>query len=144
MTDTLLVLAGMGVPPYSARGLSQDLVPIAAAASMRRTVNGALIDLSAPQFRLYSSTISGADQQPPALDGIWPGLVLTVDCIPELAYLTHTDSPTRPVVEGSEREDAGFTFYRPRLTMRVTGFKQETDEWGAAVKWSIALEEVGG
>jgi len=38
------------VPPYSARGLTQTLTPIAAAANMRRTINGELLDLSAGQF----------------------------------------------------------------------------------------------
>lgn len=142
MTDptTLLVLSGIGVPPYSARGLVQTLVPIAAAASMRRTVNGTLSDLSSPQFRKYSSVISCADQQPPAFEGVWPGLVVTVDCIAELAYLTMTDLPDRPVV--ASREESGFTFYRPRLTMMVTGFQISRDEYGFVTSWTLGLEEV--
>jgi hypothetical protein len=139
---TLLVLSGFGVPPYSARGLTQTLDPIAGAAVLRRTVNGDLVDRSAPQFRKYQSSISCADQQAPALEGIWPGQAVTVDCVAELAYLTMTDAPSRPVVEDSSREEGDFTFYRPRLTMRVVGFSQSRDEYGAVTSWKLDLEEV--
>ena len=141
--STLLVLSGIGIPPYSARGLTQTLAPIAAAASLRRTVNGALVDLSASQFRKYASTITCTDQQAPALDGIWPGAVVVVDCVAELAYaldLVSTAGPEREVV--ASREEGDWVFYRPRLTMRVTGFEVSRDEWGAAVGWKLDLEEV--
>ena len=48
-------------------------------------------------------------------------------------------TPERLVV--ASRTDAGFIFYRPRLSMRVVSFEVERDEWGAAVAWSMALEE---
>lgn len=144
--ETLLAISGPGVSPYSARGLTQSLEPIAAAASMRRTINGALRDLSQPQFRKYQSTISCADQVAPALDGIWPGMILVVDCVAELSYKTG-GSPSRPVasVDSSEdatRTDGGYTFYRPRLTMRVVNYTESNDEYGATVTWSLQLEEV--
>lgn len=156
MTDTtILALTGMGIPPYSARGLTQTLGHIDGAVQQRRTINGTLTDISDSLFQKYNSTISGSDQQPPALEGKWPGLILTVDCMVELAITGEvgydtTDEPTttegspfdRPVVPGSVRHETGFTFYRPRLTMMVTGFTVTKDEWGAAVDWSLALEEV--
>lgn len=143
MTDsTLLVLSGMGIPPYSARGLTQTLEPIDGAVDLRRTVNGALIDLSVAAFRKYKSTITCADQQAPALEGIWPGQQLIVNCVAELAYETMSAAPDRTVVGGSEREENGFTFYRPRLTMRVVGFSVSKDEWGAVNSWQLQLEEV--
>jgi hypothetical protein len=60
--DTLLVLTGIGIPDYSARGLTQTLEPIEAALSQRRTVNGGLKDLSFAQFRKYKSSISCASR----------------------------------------------------------------------------------
>ena len=141
MSD-VLTLSGIGVPPYSARGASQTLEPIEAARQLRRTVNGALIDLSRPEFRKYRSTISCADQQPPAIDGVWPGRVVTVDCISELSYRTSGGTPGRTVVPGSSRTEGDYTFYRPQLTMRVVSFSQDTDEYGATVSWSLELEEV--
>jgi hypothetical protein len=129
--ETLLVLSGPGVQPYSARGLKQTLTPIGAAANNRRTINGDLLDLSQQQFRKYASTISCSDQLAPALDGVWPGLVLTVDCVAELAYKT----------VGSSRTDGAYTFYRPRLTMRVMNYNMDEDEYGRVLAWSLELEE---
>jgi hypothetical protein len=71
MSGTVLTLSGIGVPPYSARGLTQTLEPIDAAAQLRRTVNGALRDFGYTPFRKYRSTISCADQEPPAVYGVW-------------------------------------------------------------------------
>jgi len=139
---TLLSLSGEGVPPYSARGLTQTLEPIPAAANARRTVNGELIDTSVEELRKYQSTIQCNDQQAPAFDGIWPGQILTVDCVSELAYKTSGGSPSRTVVEGSSRVDGDYTFYRPQLTMMVVNWTASKDEWGAQVGWTLALEEV--
>jgi len=141
MTDTILVLAGIGIPDYSARGLSQTLTPIDAATSQRRTINGALNDLSVAQFRKYQSTIECTDQQPPACDGVWPGRVVTVDCVAELSYPVG-GTPARQVVPGSERTNGNFVIYRPRLVMQVTRFNMAQDEWGRTVPWQMALEEI--
>lgn len=142
MSSTLLVISGIAIPPYSARALSQTLFPIAAASQMRRTINGALVDISSSLFRKYGSVISCTDQQHPALNGIWPGLQVTVDCISELSYTTSGGSADRVVVSGSSRTSGTFTFYRPRLTMRVMNYDVNFDEWGASVSWSLSLEEV--
>lgn len=146
MSETLLVISAMGVPPYAARGLTQTLEPIEAAVQLRRTVNGDLVDVSAPQLRKYRSTISCADQLAPALNGVWPGMEVVVQCVAELAYLTATGTPERPEVEIAPSEYASrvegiFTYYRPELTMMVTGFRQQTDEYGAVVSWTLELEE---
>ena len=141
MSD-VLTLSGIGVPPYSARGASQTLEPIGSSQQLRRTINGELIDISRAEFRKYRSTISCVDQQPPAIDGVWPGRVLTVGCISELSYLTAGGAPARPLGSGSSRTASDYTFYRPSLTMRVVAFSQDTDEYGAAVSWSLQLEEV--
>jgi hypothetical protein len=142
MTDlTLLNLWGIGVVPYSARGLTQTLEPIDAAGFLRRSINGKLVDLSVAQFQKYKSTITGSDQKPPACSGVWPGKQVTVDCISELVYPEY-GTPERAVVAGSEYEEAGFVFYRPQLIMRVIGLQVQTDEWQAQVGWTMNLEEV--
>lgn len=137
---TVLTLTGMGVAPYSARGLTQSLTPISAALHMRRTINGTLVDLGQAQFRKYRSTISGTDQKSPTVGGIWPGALLTVECIAELAV--SGGSADRPAVTGSTYTDGGVTYYRPVLQMRVVGFSLDQDEYGAQVSWSLELEEV--
>ncbi len=139
---SVLSLSGFGVPPYSARGASQTLEPIGQAQQLRRSVNAALIDVSRSAFHKYQSTISCADQQPPAVDGVWPGQIVTVDCIAELSYKTAGGSPSRSVVSGSSRTEGDFTFYRPQLSMRVVNVSQQKDEFGAVVSWSLELEEV--
>lgn len=142
MADTtVLSLVGVGVTPYSARGLTQTLNPISASAQLRRTVNGALINVASTQHRKYSSTISCTDQQAPALNGIWPGAAVTVDCVAELAY-PEGGAADRPVVPNSQRTESGFVFYRPRLSMLVTGYSQSLDEYGAVATWQLELEEV--
>lgn len=139
---TLLKINALGIPPYSARGLRQTLTPIQQASQVRRTVNGSLKDISFDGFKKYASTITGADQMPPAVDGIWPGLDVEVECISELSYETLGGSPARPVVTGSSRVVGDFTFYRPVLQMRIVNFTVDTDEWDAAVSWSMQLEEI--
>lgn len=142
MTDlTILRLTGIGIPPYSARGLEQSLSPIPASQQLRRTINGNLVDFSSEQFRKFQSTITGDDQDPPAFNGLWPGMELVVDCIKELAYETMTGGPDRTVVPGSEREADGFTFYRPQLTMKVVNFSGKKNEYAAQNSWQLDLEE---
>ena len=126
---------------YSSRGLKQTLTPIRAAQAMRRTVNGALVDISLAQFQKYASTISCTDQRPPALDAIWPGQTVTVSCVALLSYPS-AGAPSRPVVSGSSFTENGFTFYSPLLTMKIMTPKSEMDEWKASVGWELALEEI--
>lgn len=148
---TLLVISGVGIPPYSARGITQTFQPIAASVSMRRTVNGALKDISDPLFQKYATTISCSDMDSPAIDGVWPGLQVSVDWVAELAVEGEFEETSEGVSEGSlgrtpvpgsVRVADGFTFYRPRMTMLITSHNVNRDEWGAVTGWSMALEEV--
>jgi hypothetical protein len=140
--ETLLVLSGIGVAPYSARGLEQTLQPIDGAAQLRRTINGALRNLSETQLRKFTSTITGSDQLSPAVNGIWPGKTVTVDCIAELCYPTASGSADRSVVSGSSRVEGAMTYYRPQLSMMVTEWQLREDEYGRQVSWTLQLEEV--
>lgn len=141
LTD--LRLSGVGVTPFSARGLSQTYQPIDEDAAPVRTVNGDLIDISFSSFKKYKTTITCTDQDVPALDGVWRGKQIVVDCIFELSYLTGTvGSPGRDVVENSSRTSGDFTFYKPRLTCRVMDYNVSTDEWGRDIGWQLDLEEV--
>lgn len=137
---TVLTLSGAGVAPYSARGVSQSLQPIAQASQLVRTINGELIDITPPQFRKYASTISCTDIEAPALGGIWPGMQLVVECVAELGVSGGTVD--RPAVAGSTHTEEGITYYRPILTMLVRNFQQTTDEYGRQTSWTLDLEEV--
>lgn len=86
MTDTVLTLTGIGIVPFAGGGISETLRQIDQARQMRRSVNGALTDLSLTKFRKYAVSLSGGDVQPMALDGVWPGKAVTVGCITELGH----------------------------------------------------------
>lgn len=139
---TLLVLSSLGVPLYSARGLTQTLNPIQQSFDMRRDINGNLYDVSNPNFRKYSSTISCRDMNAPSIDGLEVGQIVTVDCVAELSYATSGGSPSRTVVSGSSREVGNFTFYRPKLQMMITNYSISSDEYAADVSWQLDLEEI--
>ena len=140
--STLLKISGVGMSPYAARGLTQTLNPIDQSKDLRRTINGELIDFSVEQFRKYASVITGNDQMPPGVAGIWPGREVQVECIAELYYVTAGGSAERPVVVDSERTEGPYTYYRPVLDMRVIDFNQSFDEWAVQVSWSLTLEEI--
>lgn len=140
MTIPVLVITGMNFPPYSYRGVAQTLEPIQAISQLRRTVNGALTDISNAMFRKYASTITANDQETPEFQ--WPGPTCTVDCIAELGYKTSGGSPGRTVVSGSSRIVGAFTFYRPQLIMKIVSWSLNHDEWGRQIGWSLGLEEV--
>ena len=139
---TVLTISTFGVPPYSARGLTQALEPIApAVGNVFRTINGGLLDLSRGQFKKYKSTITQTnDQNPPANDAFWPGQEITIDCIAELSYPVG-GSPSRSVVPDSAYTESGFIIYRPVLVMRVTAFTATKDEYGATTSWTLESEE---
>ena len=144
--QTLLVLSTpLGIPIYSARGLKQTLTPIAAAgANIQRDINGTLADIDTgnTSFQKYASHIECGDSDTRsslAFDAIWPGQLVTVDCVAELITL---GTPARTFVPGSEWTDSsGFLHYRPRLYMMVTNFSSQESEWEATVSWSLDLEE---
>jgi hypothetical protein len=140
--DTLLVISGHGIADYSCRGATQTLDPVDASSVLSRTVNGVLVDLSPWQMRKYKTSISCSDTETPALDGVWPGMALTVDCVAELGYLTAGNTPQRTVVPGSSRVAGAWTYYRPRLEMRVTNYSTSRDEYGAMTTWSLDMEEI--
>ncbi len=142
--NTLLVLYGMGQPLYAARGLTQTLKPISAAVNVSRSINGDAMDLSYEQFRKYASTITCSDLEAPSLDGIWPGMFVTVECVCELSFLSSGGVPARYAVAGSTRTDTnvGLTFYRPVLDMQIVGLDMNCDEYRDTVQWTMDLEEV--
>lgn len=146
-TGSILVLTPLSgaitpeLTPFSARGVTQTL-DLETSGEIRRDINGNLIDLTHEQFRKYKSTVSCKDFTSPALDNVWEGSTVLVDCVQELSYRTAGGSPTRPQVGGSAREEGDFTWYRPQLTMMVVNVEQQTDEWPADIAWKLELREV--
>ena len=157
------------LPVWSSRGVIQSLMPLRQP-SLSRTIDGRLIDLSAPWERKYRSRVTCRDKRPAAFEGLWIGAALEVDCVSAL-YCPLPENARAPIslartpVPGSvvlETEDGDlialapkgtqvslpphtpghFLVYRPRLSMRLTHFSSETDEWGLDVGWDMELEEM--
>lgn len=164
-TDLTLEIVGKGnaLTPLSARECIQTLSPIPQGI-LRRTINGVLVCVSNGGHRKFHSTISCKDKSSPAFESLWKGTVVRVHCLQFLTQAvprgtTHLqlereeeeihlyDASGNDWAVGDERsvpEDfpGGFVTYRPCLTMMVTSYTLETDEWGLRVGWTLALEEV--
>lgn len=142
--DTLLTISSFGNMLYQARGLTQTLEVIGEATQQERTINGTLRNIAAPQFRKYASKISvSSETDAPPLDGVFPGMTVTVQCVVGLAFLTGTPGlPNRAAVSGSEYIAGAYTFYRPELVMMVKTVETHFDEWKCVVGWTLDLEEV--
>lgn len=142
--DTILSISGFGQLLYQARSLTQSLDIIDAASQLDRTVNGKLIDMSAPQFRKYKSKVNiPSEVNPSPLDNIWSGMEVSVACAVSLGYPTgRVGCPFRPQVSGSDWSESGWHFYRPLLDMRIASAGTLFDEWKNIVGWSIELEEI--
>lgn len=140
MSDTNLSLSGIGVVPLSARGLTERLAPIENG-TLRRTVNGTLVDTTLTSHRKYGLTISATDVQPPAFAGVWAGQATTVQCVTELSKkITLTagaaDNVTldRKPVTGSGRAICRLSEV-DHLTSDVT-FAEVTGGWVADVDFN--------
>lgn len=141
--DTLLTISGLGGFQYQARGLTQTMGVIGEMKQQKRDINGNLLDLSNPIFRKYTSRISCTDVDAPPLDGLFDGMIVTVQCAVEFCYPTgNPGSPYRTPVSGSDYTQGNFTFYRPALLMMVMDVQQHLDEWKRDNGWDLELEEV--
>lgn len=142
-SDTLLEILSFGNMLYQARGLTQSLQVIPGATHTERTINGTLIDVSAPQFRKYVTRITASDIDAPPLDNVWPGMQITIYCAASLCYPTgNPGSPARAEVSGSSWVQGGFTFYRPVLVCLVKSVEEHFEEWKAVNGWTLEAEEV--
>lgn len=140
--ETLLIMSTIGVTLYSARGLTQSLVPVAESKPQPRyTVNGELRFLGASQLRKYESVITCTDQESPAFAGLWAGMTVVVDCVAELSYLTAGGSPERTVVPGSSRVVGLHTIYRPRIQFMVTDWDESLAEYQRDYQWRLMMRE---
>ena len=83
MGETNLSLTIGGFPPLSARGCRQSLFQTSLG-DLRRTINGHLVFTGGLNQKKYASIIHGKDKAPPALEGLWPGQSLRVQCLSSL------------------------------------------------------------
>lgn len=93
MSESTLYIEQAGFPPFSARGCTQNLAPMAQG-QLLRTVDGRLV-FTAPQGHAkYESTIHCKDEGSPALNQLWRGSNVTVHCIQRLSQEVHEGQRT--------------------------------------------------
>ncbi len=168
--ETELILSLGGLPPLSARGCVQELIPIEQG-KLHRTINGELIFVGQMSSK-YRSIIYCTDKTSLATTGLSPGTTIQVGCIQRLWQKITPDPLNSPVVldreaveesiivmdntqkpiainhvDGTEvqladRQETYYLSYRPWLTMRTVRYNLHTDEWGLKTFWQLELEEV--
>jgi hypothetical protein len=165
--ETELILSRGGFPSLSARGCSQQIMPIEEGA-LRRTINGVLVYTGKEEGHKYRSIISCEDKTGAALEGLWRGSEIRIGCIQRFWQKSQGREVLleRDPVEGSVfalegqtefsiEEIVGrhvvlehlidqevFVSYRPWLHMRVVGFCLMTNEWGLKAGWKLEVEEI--
>jgi hypothetical protein len=168
--ETDLILSVGGLPPLSARGCVQELMPVNNG-TFRRTVNGTLLHLG--HALKYRSIITCEDKTSLATHGLRPGSLVRVGCIQRLWQKVNGDQTImleREAIEGSigavdsnqqsivVRQVVGqsvdlmpfatptdgecFITYRPWLMMCVITYSLTTHEWGIKTGWRLELEEI--
>lgn len=119
---TLLSINEIDYSSYSVRGITMALEPISQAAALARDCRGTLVDISIPQFRQYKITIECTDHEAPALTDVWPGMDITVSCIPGLGVANTTGDVLS-------------------IPAKVTAWNTSRDEWAAEVAWQLEAEQ---
>ena len=167
--ETILTLGNLVIPVGAGRGITQSLQPIDNG-SLRRTVNGNLVDLTREENRKFESQIRCTDMATPAMAELWKGTEILVGCI---SILNQNVNPIAnavtlirdPVagsifgfeVDGTKHEpvsvlgrditfdvgiDVANVEFRPELNMRVVANSTSTDEYEAEEGWQIDLQEI--
>jgi hypothetical protein len=119
---TLLAIDGIDFSQYAVRGITMTLTPIVQATSLARDCRGALADISVDQFRQYKVTITCTDHAAPELTDVWPGMDVTITCIPGLGAANTTGDVLT-------------------ILAKVTAWDTSRDEWAAEVAWKLEAEQ---
>jgi hypothetical protein len=119
---TLLAIDGIDFSQYAVRGITMTLAPIDQAKNLARDCRGALVDISVAQFRQYKVTITCTDHEVPELTGVWPGMDITITCIPGLGAANMTGDVLT-------------------ILAKVTSWNTSRDEWAAEVAWQLEAEQ---
>jgi hypothetical protein len=121
-THTLLDIDGIDFSQYAVRGITMTLTPIEQAANVARDCRGQLADISLEQFRQYKVSITCTDHEAPELTDVWPGMDITITCIPGLGAANTTGDVMI-------------------ILAKVTAWNTSRDEWAAEVAWTLEAEQ---
>jgi len=118
---TLLAIDNIDFSQWAVRGLTMTLTPIDQASNLARDCRGQLADISVAQFRQHKVSITCTDHEAPTFTDVWPGMDITITCIPGL---------------GEDITGAPLT-----ILAKVTNWNTSRDEWAAEVAWSLEAEQ---
>jgi hypothetical protein len=121
---TLLAIDNIDFSQYAVRGITMTLEPISHATALARDCRGALADISLAQFRQHKVSITCTDHEAPELTGVWPGMDITITCIPGLGVSNAV--PPADVLT---------------ILAKVTRWNTSRDEWAAEVAWTLEAEQ---
>lgn len=168
--ESLLKIQGVGLPPFSARGCKQELVPIPNGV-FRNTVNGKLMFLKTSDLQRYKTIIKCNDVNTPTLGNLFIGNEIEIECIQSIWQAV--DPKTEKVelirdyvpdsivlinknckefnfeINGLELsinpvcDEQLFVTFRPKLKMKITNFYSSNDEWELNSSWQLEAEESG-
>lgn len=162
--ETQLLFSIGGTPKFSARNCIQELKPLIKSPILR-SINGNFIENTNDTNMKYISKITCNDEVPFALDGIYPGVDISVGCITPLiqkitsektklsrdyvsgsiiAYDTSNDKVNIKKIDGRHihlEKSSGYIKYRPWMKMKVVDFEVKTNEWDMKSFWVLKLEE---
>jgi hypothetical protein len=119
---TLLSIDGIDFSQFAVRGITMTLAPIDQAKNVARDCRGALADISVEQFRQHKISISCTDHEAPELTDVWPGMDITITCIPGLGAANTTGDVLT-------------------ILAKVTSWNTSRDEWAAEVAWTLEAEQ---
>ncbi len=167
--DSVLTINGLGLPPLSARGCKQELVPIPNG-QFRKTVNGDLCFIKLSERQRYRTVIKCKDMNVPAFGNLRIGSIVKIDCIQSIWQNIEAGVQSieliRDFVDGSvlvineSGQDVPFTLngkkielkspndsnlfvsFRPSLQMLITNFVSESSEWDLSHEWRLEAEEI--
>ena len=117
---SLISIDNIDFTDFSARGITMTLTPIDQAKNVARDCLGNLVDISVTQFRQHKITITCHDNDAPELANAWPGVDITVTCLPRMDGTSDT-----PLV----------------IPAKVVSWNTSRDEWGAEIAWQLEAEQ---
>ena len=167
--ETELTINIGGLPPFSARGCEQELIPINQG-DFHRNINGDLIYLGDDTHTKYKSLVKCSDKAAIATDGLYRGREIELGCIQRLwqkfepnqrelhldkipvsgsIYAYNENKTEIRILQSAGRRvqletphSGGFICYRPKLIMRIVQYSLNTNEWGIKVGWQMECEEI--
>jgi hypothetical protein len=166
MTQTAVSLSSIITPYGSARGITESL-SILDNGTLRRTVNGTLVDTTRVENRKFGYSVKCNDLTSPTLSGVWKGMFVTVESaqsfrqfVNHVQTVTLIRSPVSNTVKGFTSDgtevsltsvtgttavfasQVDYVTFNPTMDMRVTNYTINNDEYAASEAWQIDLEEV--